>query len=200
MRTGEPTVERRAQRGFTYLLLLIALAVGGAGLAALGERWSLQAQREREAELVFRGEAIRQAIDSYRAATPEGQPDLPKTLDELLEDRRQPQPVRYLRRLYADPFSGRADWGLVRAADGRIRGVYSRSRAWALRRFDAHGEPLAVAAGRGAHDPVRVGDWRFAVEPSAVPDAPSSEPYNPAYDPAWEPVEDGGGSPPPAAP
>lgn len=160
MRTGE--------RGFTYLLLLFALAVGAAGLATLGLHWQQAAQREREAELLFRGRAIERAIARYASATPEGLPAFPNALAELLEDRRSGVTQRHLRRLYADPFTGRPDWLLLRrAADGRIVGVRSRARAPALRVVgvpdkEAHGE------GRSA-----VGDWRF-VPPVAAADAASA--------------------------
>ncbi|MFG6442140.1 hypothetical protein [Roseateles sp. LKC17W] len=86
------------------------LALGGAGLAALGEREQTRQQREREAELRFRGEAIAAALGRYAQATPLGHLPLPQTLDELLADRRFPKPQRHLRQLYADPFTGTPDW------------------------------------------------------------------------------------------
>jgi hypothetical protein len=37
-------------------------------------------------------------------------------------------PVRHLRRIYADPITGSADWGIVETPDkAGIMGVYSRS-------------------------------------------------------------------------
>jgi len=56
---------RNIQHGFTYLAFLIFVAFAGAGLAAYGELASHAAQREKEAELLFRGEQIRDAIASY---------------------------------------------------------------------------------------------------------------------------------------
>ena len=55
----------RAQTGFTYLGILISVAIMGAGLAAFAEIASHAAQREKEAELLFRGEQYRRAIASY---------------------------------------------------------------------------------------------------------------------------------------
>ena len=124
------------QSGFTYLWLLFALAAGAAGLAALGERASMAVQREREAELMFRGQQIAAAIAAYRAASLNGTQQLPAALKDLLEDRRTERPMHHLRQLYADPFTGQPDWVLVTTGDGRIAGVRSRSDALALRVID----------------------------------------------------------------
>ena len=110
MRTGNALAQRSGQDGFTYLLLLFLLAIGGAGLAMVGERVQTAVQREREAELRFRGEAIAAAIQRYVEQSPVGRPVLPNRLDDLLEDRRGPRVLHPLRQLYADPFTGKADW------------------------------------------------------------------------------------------
>jgi type II secretory pathway pseudopilin PulG len=115
-------------RGFSYLGLLFFIALTAAALAALGQRWSMAAQRERERELLFRGQAIVRAIESYAAATP-GRPAYPQRLEDLVEDRRGLLPRHHLRQLYADPFTGQTDWVLIPApspATG-ILGVQSRS-------------------------------------------------------------------------
>ena len=132
----QPRPRRVRHGGFTYLWLLFALAAAAAGLAALGERASMAVQREREAELMFRGQQIARAISAYRAATPGQAKRLPPSLQELLEDRRSERPLHHLRRLYADPFTGKPDWVLVKTEDGRIAGVHSRSAVPALRVVD----------------------------------------------------------------
>lgn len=110
MRTGNS--QSFGSRGFTYLWLLFVIALGGVALAALGQRQQTLQQREREAELRFRGEAIAQALASYARATPAGANPLPQRLEDLLEDRRSGATRRHLRRLYVDPFTGRPDWVL----------------------------------------------------------------------------------------
>ncbi len=138
MRTGDarPSAPVRCQRGFTYLWLLFVLAIGATGAAALGERASKAVHREREAELMFRGQAIARALSAYEAATPGDAKVLPTTLDDLLEDRRGLQPAYHLRRLYADPFTGRPDWVLIKNDAQRIEGVRSRAAIAALRVVD----------------------------------------------------------------
>lgn len=141
----------------TYLGLLFALAIGGALLASAAMRWQVAAQREREAELLARGNEIRRAIADYAAV--DG--TLPPSLDDLLTDRRGTEPRHHLRRLYADPFTGRPDWRLLRDAGGRIRGVASRDMRVAWKRSAV---AATVAAG---HSPPRVGDWEFVAEDDA---------------------------------
>ena len=163
---------RARQSGFTYLWLMLALAVGAAGLAALGERASTAVQREREAELMFRGQQIAAAIAAYRAATPGAAPELPAALPvalpvaltDLLEDRRSLRPVHHLRQLYADPFTGQPDWILLTTEDGRIAGVRSRSDALALRVIDL------PAPEPGQH--ARVSDRVFMVDAAPAVLAP----------------------------
>ena len=114
------------QRGFTYLGLLIIIAVMGAGLAAFGELFSHAAQREKERELIFIGNQFRGAIASYYNKSP-GAKVYPKKLEDLLEDRRFPMPQHHLRRVYSDPMTGKAEWGLDEAPGGGFMGVHSLS-------------------------------------------------------------------------
>lgn len=111
MQTG-----RRAGRpgGYTYLLVLFMVAALGLFAAQAGVVWQLAAQREREAELLAIGVEMARALARYAGETPTGTPIWPTELEELVEDRRFPVPRRHLRRIYRDPFTGRADWGVVR--------------------------------------------------------------------------------------
>ena len=165
---------QRCGRGFTYVLLLFSVALMGAALAALGTQWQLAGQREREAELLFRGLQIRDALQRFNALTPAGTRGLPLSLDELLVDRRALEPRFHLRRLYADPFSGQADWALLREAGGGIVGVHSRSQRLALRRHDL---PIAsLAAGPAVAGAVASGQDLMGLQaPGAEDRTPTAE-------------------------
>lgn len=114
--------------GFTYLWLLFVIAIAAASVAAIGQRSSVTVQREKEAELSFRGHEIERAIASYWDATPAEQKELPRTLEDLVEDRRGGALRRHMRRVWLDPFTGHADWVLIMADDGEhVRGVHSRA-------------------------------------------------------------------------
>ena len=145
------------QQGFTLLGMMILIALMGAGLAAYGELASHAAQREKEAELLFRGNQYRQAIESYYKK----ERRYPKALTDLLEDKRFPMPVRHLRKLYLDPITGAAEWGLVQApGGGGIMGVHSKSEAQPVK---SGGFSVANHAFHGAR---RYADWQFFYTPA----------------------------------
>jgi len=161
-----------SQKGFTYLALLIAVAVGGAVLAAVGELTSHAQQREKEAELLFAGHQYRQAIAAYYERAPGGAKRYPQKLEDLLEDTRYPVVRRYLRKLYPDPVGGKAEWGLMEAPGGGIMGVYSLSEAQP-RKSAGFSKPDEAFV-----DALRYADWKFFYAPAAAtaPAAPSNPP------------------------
>src|SRR5260221_9327771 len=127
LRAANRPVPAYLQRGFTYIGMLLIVAVMGTGLAAFGQLYSQAAQREKERELLFIGNQFRDAIAGYYNKSA-GNKVYPKTLNELLEDKRLPVPQHHLRKLFRDPMTGSTDWGLVEVPGGSgFMGVYSRS-------------------------------------------------------------------------
>ena len=122
------------QRGFTYLWVLLLVAFLGVGLTAAVQIDATAAQREREQELLAIGRQFQTALGRYVEQRPGGvaERQYPATLDELLQDRRFPMPVRHLRRVWRDPLTNDTAWALVKAGD-RIVGIHSRSTAEPLR-------------------------------------------------------------------
>jgi type II secretory pathway pseudopilin PulG len=145
---------------------MIIVMVMGLGLAATGTLWSHAAQRDKERELLFVGHQFRDAIASYYSRSP-GVNAYPKTLDELVEDRRFPQPLRHLRRIYADPLTGKAEWGLAKAPDGTIMGVYSLSEATPVKTGNFDNADAAF------EDAKKYAEWQFVFLP---PKAPATAP------------------------
>lgn len=154
------------QRGYTYIALLVAVAVIGIGLAATSEVWSQSRQREKEQELLFSGEQFRQAIGLYYERTPGAVKRYPEKLQDLLEDKRHLPPQRHLRKIYADPMTGKTDWALVPAPGGGFMGVHSRS----------DGTPLKSANFAEAHASFegarQYSQWRFVYQPIHNPSLP----------------------------
>jgi type II secretory pathway pseudopilin PulG len=89
-------------RGFIMVMLLVFIAAMGIFLT--------EVQRDQEAELIFRGEAIAQAIRVYKTRTG----GYPLTLEALTKLR-----PRILRKLYLDPMTGggghEGEWDLITA-------------------------------------------------------------------------------------
>ena len=135
-----PRQARQAQAGFTYLWLLIFIALQGAALSVLAPLASSQARREMETELLFRGTLISQALEAFASASPAGEHCRPQSLYELLEDRRSGDLKRHLRRVYEDPFSGQPDWELERDLKGGIVRLHSKVKTPALRSLDIRRE------------------------------------------------------------
>lgn len=146
------------QLGFTYFIMLFALAIFGLGLAALGESWSAASQRGREEELIQIGAAYARAIGDYYRRSPGALKAYPTRLDQLVEDRRFVGIERHLRRLYVDPMSD-SSWGLIPAPDGGIAGVYSQSDKPTLRR------QAVVFADAVPVSGMRYSDWKFIYQP-----------------------------------
>ncbi len=146
----------RGDRGFTYLGLLVLVAVIGIMLAAAGEVASTAAQRDREAQLLWVGHEYRAAIGRYWAH----RRTYPQTLEELLGAAPDaPVQFRYIRRLYRDPMTNAVDWVLVPAPSGGIMGVASSSKRAPLKtgHFDD--------ADQGFADASAYTDWHFTFLP-----------------------------------
>lgn len=145
------------EAGFTYVSLLFVILVIGLALGTTGKIWSTVAKREKEEELVFRGGAVRAGIESYYK-----RPGLintyPRSLTDLVSDKRLNKIRRHLRKVYADPMTGKPDWVLLKTPGGRIKGVRSRSEEKTLkkRNFPAGLEEL--------EDKSSYSEWEFVYE------------------------------------
>jgi len=115
------------QQGMTYVAILFFIAIAGAVLATTAEVWSQQRLRSREQELLWIGSHFSQAIEQYYQHSPGTVKRYPGKLEDLLEDHRHLAVTRYLRKIYRDPMTGEARWGIVTAPQGGIMGVYSLS-------------------------------------------------------------------------
>lgn len=133
------------ERGYAMAALLAALAVMGIMLSVALPAWRTIVQREREAELVFRGQQYVQAIELFSRRTG----GFPTSL-EMLRD------GRFIRKLYTDPITntafqpvylGQATPGVPGGVPGGAPGAQQGRGGPAT---SGRGQPPAgVAAGRG---------------------------------------------------
>jgi type II secretory pathway pseudopilin PulG len=147
------------QTGFTYMGVLFAVALLGTSLALIGSVWKTSQQRENEQELLFIGDQFRRAITLYYERTPSIVKQYPKSFDQLIKDDRYIVPQRYLRKVYRDPITNERNWGIVRAPDGGIMGVYSLSNK--MPRKQSHFQEKY----EGFSNAKQYTDWQFVYKP-----------------------------------
>jgi type II secretory pathway pseudopilin PulG len=89
--------------GFTLIILLFAITLLIIGLLIAVPVWQTQIQREKEAELIFRGNQYAEAIRLFQLKKPG---TFPRTMDELIEE-------KCIRRLYSDPMTKDGEWNII---------------------------------------------------------------------------------------
>jgi type II secretory pathway pseudopilin PulG len=148
------------QRGFTFIGVLVIMAVMLIALGAVSQVWHVVMQQEKEQELLFIGHQFRTAIGKYY--TQSGN-KYPLNLETLLETNdRSGRKVHYLRKIYPDPMTGESQWGLVLAQGGGLAGVYSFSED----------KPFKIAGFINAdslfESAEKYSDWKFVYRPTVI--------------------------------
>jgi len=161
MRHGEAHSQQGLQQGFTFVAVLVLLALCMLGLSVAGPMWSQQVKREREQELLRIGALYAQAIANYRDGSPGTLKQYPPTLNALLRDERFLGTMRHLRKLYGDPMNAGQPWGLIVDADKRITGVYSLSQDVPVAEGPQELEVTTLAPAR------HYSDWKFVPKPKS---------------------------------
>jgi type II secretory pathway pseudopilin PulG len=144
------------ERGFTYLMALMIIMVMGVMLGMVGQSWKTIMQREREAELLFRGTQIIEAIGRWNKGDKHVKTPL-RDLKDLLQDPRTVTTTRYLRRLYTDPMTGK-EWKVINDPNIGITGVASTSDA---KPFKVGGFPAGFES---LEKKEKYSDWIFDVK------------------------------------
>ena len=150
------------QQGFTYIGVLVILAVMMMALGAASEIWHSVMQREKEQELLFIGHQFRAAIGKYYVQSGNRYPE---NLEALLESNdlgvtgAGAKKSRFLRKLYQDPMTNESHWGLVAGPDKRVQGVYSLSEE---KPFKTTG---FINADADLELAKKYSDWKFVYKP-----------------------------------
>jgi type II secretory pathway pseudopilin PulG len=138
--------------GYTFPLMLVILAAMAFGASRLELAESYRLRRDKEEELLFRGQAYMQAIKAYHQQNQQ----YPRRLGDLAGD--QPGKGHHIRQLYKDPMTGR-DFKPILKPDGTIIGVVSASRDAPFRKVDFEKELKAFEKAKS------YADWKFLAEP-----------------------------------
>ena len=146
MEQGAGRKKTRA-RGFIMVMLLGMIVVMGIMLTVALPSIATEVQRDQEAELIFRGEALASAIRVYRAKTG----GYPLNLEDLTKLR---PPI--LRKLYTDPMTPEGEWDLITAVQAGASG-------------DKTGLPIVGVRSRCQKDSFKIyngktliSDWTFS--------------------------------------
>jgi type II secretory pathway pseudopilin PulG len=221
VRRPRPTLRRRSsgrEDGFTYVGLIVLVTIIGLVGAATLKADALLRRAAAEEELLEIGAAFSAALTSYAEATPRGQPQQPPSLEELLRDPRFPGTRRHLRKIFVDPITGKAEWGIVWLNKGGGTGfggngggtgvlaVYSLSQSKPLKQANFDGRFQSL------ENREHIADWKFAAtgqgvaqgQPPGQPGQPQNpaEPRTPAEPPSLFPGRGNPGAdkPPPTEP
>jgi type II secretory pathway pseudopilin PulG len=160
----------RQHAGFTYLALMILVAILALATSATVTLGSIAQRRQAELRLLEVGDLYRQAITSYLNSSPGGNRRYPGSLNDLLKDPRYPGVRRHLRQLYPDPITGKKEWGVVPAPGGGIMAVHSLSEA----------KPIKIAGFEAENQlfegKLRYSEWAFGAlaMPAAAGVAPGA--------------------------
>jgi type II secretory pathway pseudopilin PulG len=172
-----PKSALRNVRGFAYIALLAAIIIIGISLGAAGKYWSNVMLRDKEEELIYRGDQYRRAIERYFSAVP-GSQAYPQSIDDLLKDNRTATGQRHLRQKYKDPISGEDFVEIRNTLDKRIIGVHSPSEKEPLKKagFPDIYNSTQVVAQPGYPDGYNVftgktkySEWLFVATVKSVP-------------------------------
>ena len=93
-----------SQRGYAMAALLVSIGVMMLLMSVAMPVWRHQAQREKEAELVFRGEQYARAVNHYQRKMGPG--NFPPSIDVLVQQ-------RFLRKKYKDPMTEDGEFDII---------------------------------------------------------------------------------------
>ena len=151
----------RHESGFSYVIVMFLVMIMSL-VSARALRNSLTTERrDKEAQLLLVGQAYRQAIANYYQHSPGSNKTFPPSLEAMLLDQRATRPVRPLRKLYRDPITGSAQWGVVRNEADAVIGVYSLSQQEPYKK-DGFAPELTGFVNAKSYQ-----SWRFVFQPDA---------------------------------
>ncbi|MFQ5662562.1 MAG: hypothetical protein ACE5HL_01865 [Terriglobia bacterium] len=110
---------RNPQSGYALLIVLLMAALVLLSLSTAVPRLLTQGQREKEEELIFRGEQYRRAIGLFYKKYG----GFPRSIEDLLETNER----AFLRRRFPDPMRRNGEWRLIRVGpSGELIGTVNQ--------------------------------------------------------------------------
>src|SRR5262245_7901632 len=178
-------MSRLNQQGFTFLTTVFAIVLIGISISVAAQQWRTVVQRDKEEELLYRGDQIKHAIEAYyRDGGPQGLGAVPvpapgtkpivaqypscgsegkDCFKDLLGDPTSHK-KRYLRKAYKDPMTNE-DWLWIKTANNRLVGVHSGSLKQHFKKSNFPEEYKCFEQAEAYYD------WVFRFVPVAAPQA-----------------------------
>jgi type II secretory pathway pseudopilin PulG len=112
-RHGRAAGGTRREDGFILLAVLFLVALILITLAVAAPKIAKDIQRDRELELVHRGEQYKRAVRLYYRKFGA----YPSTIDQLVNTNQ----IRFLRKRYTDPMTGKDDWKIIHQGEQHVK-------------------------------------------------------------------------------
>lgn len=127
MQSSPKTLQRDAEDGFVLLTAIFLCVLLLISVAIAAPKMARSIQRDKELETIHRGEQYRRAIQLYYKKFGR----YPTSIDQLVKTNE----IRFLRKRYTDPLTGKDDWKPVYFGQAHVRPL------------GFFGQPLMAAAG-----------------------------------------------------
>ena len=124
MRFNQHIYRNHHQAGLAYLAVLFLVAAIAVSMAVVTQNQDTQLKREKEQDWLYVGKQYQRAIASYYQLSPSGLNELPKSVDDLVLDKRFVAPVHHLRKAYLDPLTN-LNWVQILNEENQLVGVVS---------------------------------------------------------------------------
>src|SRR5277367_1746960 len=111
--TSSPQSGKNSEAGYILLAVLFLVALILISLAVAAPRIAKSIQRDKEQELIHRGEQYTRAIKLYYRKFG----NYPSSIDQLMNTNQ----IRFLRKRYTDPMTGKDDWKIIHFGEAHIK-------------------------------------------------------------------------------
>lgn len=136
---------RAGQRGYVLLAVMLLITLLLLTLSIELPRIAQQIKREKEEELIHRGNEYKNAIRKFYRKNGR----YPLTLDDL----EKANNLRFLRKRYKDPFTGKDDWRLLHVGEIQLNVGGGANSAPPPPTFGGGSTPQPIGSGNAGNDP-----------------------------------------------
>jgi type II secretory pathway pseudopilin PulG len=192
---GQESHSARNQRehGYVLIVFLMFAAVLIVGVYRILPKYVFEGQRQKEEELIFRGQQYRRAIQLYVRKFGR----YPGSLEEL-ENTNQ---IRFVRKLYPDPMTSEGEWRLIHVGPGGSfpdalnQPLAPKQNLGTLSVTSPGSNPPTGMGQRTSSDPFRSAQNPFGGPGSGLGSSPSSSVQEKTPNPALSPSANPGANP-----